>query len=128
MRERRFKLAGLGRRGLEPDDVYAFLDRVAGDLAAVYAALAASRRETAVIKDALRRWQSDQARDARGNEPVTQRYVIHLPVVANDLPAAQRLARVAGRGCSPLPQPTRGRPPCRPRTTRTYATGSSATC
>ena len=41
----------------------------AGDLAAVYAALAASRRETAVIKDALRRWQSDQARarDARGN-------------------------------------------------------------
>lgn len=70
VRERRFKLAGLGRRGLEPDDVYAFLDRVAGDLAAVYAALAASRRETAVIKDALRRWQSDQARarDARGNE------------------------------------------------------------
>jgi DivIVA domain-containing protein len=66
VRERRFKLAGLGRRGLEPDDVYAFLDRVAGDLAAVYAALAASRRETAVIKDALRRWQSEQARVANG--------------------------------------------------------------
>lgn len=42
--------------------MYAFLDRVAGDMASVYAALAASRRETAVIKDALRRWQSDQAR------------------------------------------------------------------
>ncbi|MEH0844935.1 DivIVA domain-containing protein [Micromonospora sp. CPCC 205711] len=68
VRERRFKPAGLGRRGLAPDDVYAFLDRVAGDLAAVFAALAASRRETAVVKDALRRWQSDQARarDARG--------------------------------------------------------------
>ncbi|MCW3817861.1 DivIVA domain-containing protein [Micromonospora sp. DR5-3] len=70
VRERRFKPVGLGRRGLEPDEVYKFLDRVAGDLAAVYAALAASRRETAVIKDALRRWQSDQARarDARGHE------------------------------------------------------------
>ncbi|GAA4562690.1 hypothetical protein GCM10023176_04960 [Micromonospora coerulea] len=70
VRERRFKPAGLGRRGLAPDDVYAFLDRVAGDMAAVYAALAASRREAAVIKDALRRWQSDQARarDARGYE------------------------------------------------------------
>ncbi|MEU5942685.1 DivIVA domain-containing protein [Micromonospora sp. NPDC047548] len=62
VRERRFKLVGLGRRGLEPDHVYAFLDRVAGELAAAHAALAASRRETAVIKDALRRWQSDQAR------------------------------------------------------------------
>ncbi|MEV6368171.1 DivIVA domain-containing protein [Micromonospora musae] len=62
VRERRFRPVGLGRRGLDPNDVYAFLDRVAGDMAAVYAALAASRRETAVIKDALRRWQSDQAR------------------------------------------------------------------
>ncbi|MGW3604956.1 DivIVA domain-containing protein [Micromonospora sp. NPDC005161] len=69
MRERRFKLVGLGRRGLEPDDVYAFLDRVAGDLAAVYAALAASWRETAVIKDVLRRWQSDHARASTERGP-----------------------------------------------------------
>jgi DivIVA domain-containing protein len=62
VRERRFKPIGLGRRGLEPADVYAFLDRVAVDMAAVYAALADSRRETAKIKDALRRWQTDQAR------------------------------------------------------------------
>ncbi len=70
VRERRFKPTGLGRRGLDPAEVYRFLDRVAGDLAAVHAALAASRRETAVIKDALRRWQSDQARarNARGRE------------------------------------------------------------
>ncbi|MEU2614112.1 DivIVA domain-containing protein [Micromonospora sp. NPDC007271] len=70
VRERRFKVVGLGRRGLDPDDVYAFLDRVAGDLAGVHAALAESRRETAVIKDALRRWQSDQARarEARGGD------------------------------------------------------------
>jgi hypothetical protein len=35
---------------------------VAGDLAVVYDALAQSRRETERIKDALRRWQSEQAR------------------------------------------------------------------
>ncbi|MCZ7374883.1 DivIVA domain-containing protein [Micromonospora sp. WMMC250] len=62
VRERRFAPTGLGRRGLNPDDVYAFLDRVAGDMAAVYAALAESRRETARIKAGLRRWQTEQAR------------------------------------------------------------------
>ncbi|NES28138.1 DivIVA domain-containing protein [Micromonospora terminaliae] len=70
VRERRFKPVGFRRRGLDPDDVYAFLDRVAGDMANVYAALAASRRDTAALKDALRRWQSDQGRigDARGDQ------------------------------------------------------------
>ncbi|SCF06516.1 DivIVA domain-containing protein [Micromonospora coriariae] len=62
VRERRFSATGLGRRGLNPDDVYAFLDRVAVDMAAVYAALAESRLETVRIKNALRRWQTDQAR------------------------------------------------------------------
>ncbi|MEU1841132.1 DivIVA domain-containing protein [Micromonospora chersina] len=62
VRERRFKQVGMGRRGLEPGDVYAFLDRVADDLAVAYAALDASRRETATIKDALHRWQSEQGR------------------------------------------------------------------
>ncbi|WP_372488404.1 MULTISPECIES: hypothetical protein [Micromonospora] len=42
--------------------MYAFLDRVAVDMAAVYAALAESRRETARIKAGLRRWQTDQGR------------------------------------------------------------------
>ncbi|MEV4656824.1 DivIVA domain-containing protein [Micromonospora sp. NPDC049301] len=60
--ERRFPPTGLGRRGLNPDDVYAFLDRVAIDMAAVYATLAESRLETVRIKNALRRWQTDQAR------------------------------------------------------------------
>ncbi|SCG76620.1 DivIVA domain-containing protein [Micromonospora coxensis] len=69
VRERRFKSVGLGRRGLDPADVYDFLDRVAGDMATVYAALAASRRETAVIKDALRRWQSEQARTRAAQGP-----------------------------------------------------------
>ncbi|MFI7609562.1 DivIVA domain-containing protein [Micromonospora sp. NPDC049366] len=67
VRERRFPPTRLGRRGLNPDDVYAFLHRVAGDMAALHTALAESRRETARIKDALRRWQTDHAR-AR-NEP-----------------------------------------------------------
>ncbi len=31
------------------------------------------------------------------------RYVVHLPVVAADLPAAQRLARVVGRWITVLP-------------------------
>ncbi|MEU0546744.1 DivIVA domain-containing protein [Micromonospora sp. NPDC005979] len=61
VRERRFPPAGLGRRGLNPDNVYAFLDRVAVDMAAVYAALAESRLETARIKAGLRRRQADQA-------------------------------------------------------------------
>ncbi|MET7817590.1 hypothetical protein [Micromonospora zamorensis] len=34
---------------------------------------------------------------------MSQRYVIHLPVTAADLPAAQRLARVIGRWMSVLP-------------------------
>ncbi|MFC4019169.1 hypothetical protein ACFOW4_14625 [Micromonospora sp. GCM10011542] len=34
---------------------------------------------------------------------MSQRYVIHLPVVATDLPAAKRLARVVGRWMSVLP-------------------------
>lgn len=60
--ERRFRSARLGRRGLDPAEVHAFLERVAGDLAAAYDALALSRQETVRIKDALRRWQSEQAR------------------------------------------------------------------
>ncbi|MEW2383075.1 DivIVA domain-containing protein [Micromonospora sp. NPDC047707] len=62
VRERRFRSTPLGRRGLDPREVGEFLDRVAGDLAAVYDALARSRRETDRVKDALRRWQSEQAR------------------------------------------------------------------
>ncbi|MER7585929.1 hypothetical protein ABTW72_00145 [Micromonospora sp. NPDC127501] len=34
---------------------------------------------------------------------MSQRYVVHLPVVANDLAAAQRLARVIGRWMLVLP-------------------------
>ncbi|MGK5519019.1 DivIVA domain-containing protein [Micromonospora sp. URMC 107] len=65
VRERRFPTARLGRRGLNPDEVYAFLDRVAADMAAVYDALAQSRREAAVAKHALRRLQSGQAEGGR---------------------------------------------------------------
>ncbi|MGW4153752.1 DivIVA domain-containing protein [Micromonospora chersina] len=62
VRERRFRPTRLGRRGLDPREVREFLDRVAGDLAAVYDALAESRRETDRIKNVLRRWWSEQAR------------------------------------------------------------------
>ncbi|SCE74387.1 DivIVA domain-containing protein [Micromonospora marina] len=53
------------RRGLDPAEVAAFLDRVAGDLAAAYAEIARSRDETARIKHALREWQSRQAPSMR---------------------------------------------------------------
>ncbi|MCW3813685.1 DivIVA domain-containing protein [Micromonospora sp. DR5-3] len=49
------------RRGLDPVEVAAFLDRVASDLAAAEAEVIRSRAETARIKDALREWQSRQA-------------------------------------------------------------------
>ncbi|MFI6233928.1 DivIVA domain-containing protein [Micromonospora sp. NPDC050784] len=62
VRERGFRPTPLGRRVLDPQEVREFLDRVAGDLAVVYDALAQSRRETDRVKDALRRWQSEQAR------------------------------------------------------------------
>ncbi|ABP53985.1 DivIVA domain-containing protein [Salinispora tropica] len=65
VRGRRFRSTPLGRRGLDPHEVGEFLDRVAGDLAAVYDALARSRRETDRVKDALRRWQSEQAQARR---------------------------------------------------------------
>lgn len=68
VRGRRFRSTPLGRRGLDPQEVWEFLDRVAADLAAVYDALTSSRRETDRVKDALRRWQSEQAR-ARRTDP-----------------------------------------------------------
>ncbi|MEU3453216.1 DivIVA domain-containing protein [Micromonospora sp. NPDC006766] len=64
VRERRFRPSRFGRRGLDPQEVHEFLDRVADDLAAVYDALGTSRQETARIKDALRGWQSEQAQRA----------------------------------------------------------------
>ncbi|MGC1213779.1 MAG: DivIVA domain-containing protein [Micromonospora sp.] len=66
VRERRFPPARLGRRGLDPDQVYAYLDRVAGDMTWLYAEITKHRQETLRIKDALLRWQSEQARVANG--------------------------------------------------------------
>ncbi|MCW3818055.1 DivIVA domain-containing protein [Micromonospora sp. DR5-3] len=66
VRQRRFRPTRVGRRGLDPDEVREFLDRVADDLAAAYRALGDSRQETTRIKDALKRWQSEQAQRANG--------------------------------------------------------------
>ncbi|GAB3964483.1 hypothetical protein GCM10027615_07250 [Plantactinospora veratri] len=59
VRSRRFRITW---RGLDPDEVVTFLDRVADEIGGLQAELARSRQETARIKDALRRWQSAQAR------------------------------------------------------------------
>ncbi|MFJ6199305.1 DivIVA domain-containing protein [Micromonospora sp. NPDC092111] len=53
VRERRFRPAPLGRRGLDPQEVREFLDQVAEELATVYDALGQSRRETSRIRIAL---------------------------------------------------------------------------
>ncbi|MEV4817597.1 DivIVA domain-containing protein [Micromonospora sp. WMMA1976] len=66
VRERRFPPARFGRRGLDPDAVYAYLRRVAGDMASLHAEITRHRQETLRIKVALRRWQSEQARQANG--------------------------------------------------------------
>ncbi|MGR6320056.1 DivIVA domain-containing protein [Micromonospora soli] len=65
VRERRFPPARLGRRGLNPDQVYAFLDRVAADMLALHAEITKQRQENLRIKAALRRWQSEHAERVR---------------------------------------------------------------
>ncbi|MFF0719142.1 DivIVA domain-containing protein [Micromonospora sp. NPDC003816] len=50
------------RRGADPAEVAAFLDRVANDLDALYAALVDSRGEADRFRLALRDWQSQLAR------------------------------------------------------------------
>ena len=66
VRERRFPPARFGRRGLDPDAVYAHLGRFAGDMASLHAEITRHRQETLRIKVALRRWQSEQARQGNG--------------------------------------------------------------
>ncbi|SIM81089.1 DivIVA domain-containing protein [Micromonospora cremea] len=68
--ERRFPPARFGRRGLDPDGVYAFLDRVAVDMAALHVALAESRREAARIEVMLHRCRFDHPPTGRGRGQV----------------------------------------------------------
>ncbi|SCL38067.1 DivIVA domain-containing protein [Micromonospora pallida] len=49
------------RRGLDPDEIRAFLDRVADELTVAQTALDAVLDENKRIKDALRDWQTTQA-------------------------------------------------------------------
>ncbi|MFV2098483.1 MULTISPECIES: DivIVA domain-containing protein [unclassified Micromonospora] len=54
-----------GGRGLDPGEVAAFLERIAHDLGIVYAELDRTYEQNDRIKDALRRWQTSQARAAQ---------------------------------------------------------------
>ncbi|SDZ07321.1 DivIVA domain-containing protein [Micromonospora pattaloongensis] len=65
MRQRRFALTRFGRRGLDPAEVGDFLERVAADLEGLYVELARTHEQNLRIKDALRRWQSQQAPSMR---------------------------------------------------------------
>ncbi|WP_245736623.1 DivIVA domain-containing protein [Micromonospora pattaloongensis] len=58
IRSKRFGSTRLGRRGMDPGEVRDFLDRVAADMAALYAELARVRDENLRIKCALRDWQT----------------------------------------------------------------------
>jgi DivIVA domain-containing protein len=64
---RSFGITRFGRRGLDPAEVDDFLHRVAGDLASLYAALEQVREENHRIKEALRQWQTRQARPVHHN-------------------------------------------------------------
>ena len=59
VRDRRFREV---RRGLDPDEVYAFLHYVAEDLTALREDLRRTDDENLRIKRALREWQSAQTR------------------------------------------------------------------
>ncbi len=56
-----------------------------------------------------------------------ERYVVHLTVAADDLPAARLLARAIGRSLAFLPELVLGRRRCPRRARRTRSTRSSAT-
>lgn len=61
VRNRRFAFTRRWQRGVDPAEVHHFLDRVADDLATVYADLRRMEEQNIRIKDALRRWQSREA-------------------------------------------------------------------
>ncbi|MCX4470102.1 DivIVA domain-containing protein [Micromonospora sp. NBC_01655] len=62
VRTQRFRPPRFGRRGLDPGEVQAFLDRLATELAVHYDALRAARLETARLGCEVRRLRAEQAR------------------------------------------------------------------
>ncbi|SDY21653.1 DivIVA domain-containing protein [Micromonospora pattaloongensis] len=62
VRRKRFRPTRLGRRGLDPEEVHHFLNRVAEEMNALYRDLAVSEEQAARIRNALREWQTQQAR------------------------------------------------------------------
>ncbi|WP_328338590.1 DivIVA domain-containing protein [Micromonospora sp. NBC_00421] len=65
VRNRRFSPAGFGRRGLDPEEVRRFLHRVALELTTLHHEVDRLVEENARIKQALRDWQTVQARRRR---------------------------------------------------------------
>ncbi len=98
VRDRQFRNV---RRGVDPIEVRLYLHRVANELAAARAELAASREENVRIKDALRDWQSSvRASGAGMTDSTKRRYLVHVTVAAEDLITARRLAAALGRAVS----------------------------
>jgi DivIVA domain-containing protein len=54
------------RRGLDPDEVYAFLARVADEVELLRRDVRVARDDADRVKAALRRWQTRHARDVDG--------------------------------------------------------------
>ncbi|OON29566.1 MULTISPECIES: DivIVA domain-containing protein [unclassified Micromonospora] len=62
VRTQRFRAARFGRRGLDPGEVRAFLDRLATELTAQHEALRAARLEAARLGGEVRRLRAERAR------------------------------------------------------------------
>ncbi|MFI7437670.1 DivIVA domain-containing protein [Micromonospora haikouensis] len=62
VRTQRFRAARFGRRGLDPGEVRAFLDRLATELTAQHEALRAARLEVARLGGEVRRLRAERAR------------------------------------------------------------------
>ncbi|MEV1288331.1 DivIVA domain-containing protein [Micromonospora sp. NPDC049679] len=58
VRRKQFGATKLGRRGLDPEEVHHFLNRVAEEMNALYRDLAASEEQASRIRNALREWQT----------------------------------------------------------------------
>jgi DivIVA domain-containing protein len=60
IRNQRFHLTRRGQRGLDPQEVHEFLNRIATELANAHAATDRHHAEATRIKNALKRWQTEQ--------------------------------------------------------------------
>ncbi|MEV1289391.1 DivIVA domain-containing protein [Micromonospora sp. NPDC049679] len=72
VRRKQFSLTKFGRRGLDPAEVDHFLNRVAEEMNALYRDLSTSQEHAGRLRNALREWQSQNARRSAEDHPWRQ--------------------------------------------------------